>query len=382
MRSFILEHMDEILVEWEAFASTQTPAADTMDSAALRDHARRMLQAIAADIQTSQTGRQQELKSKGLGPVSAQESAAELHGALRQQVGFDLGQLIAEFRALRASVLRIWIATGAHGDPVTANEMARFNEAIDQALTESVATFSAELARSRETFLGILGHDLRSPLGALWNAVEILAKSAEPPQRDKALAAATRSLATMRAMISDLLDFTRTRLGKGIPVTLTAADLENVCRACVAEVAAAYPDATIGFTSHGVLHGEFDRERLHQVFTNLLGNAVQHGEPGAAIAMNAVAEGELLRVDVHNHGKPIAAPQLQAIFEPLVRLDDDDAHRTSNLGLGLYIAREIVQAHGGSIEARSTQAEGTTFSVALPRARKRLAPALPKPLPA
>jgi signal transduction histidine kinase len=373
MPSFILENIEEILVEWDAFAATQSPAADAMDAVALRDHAKQMLQAIARDIETAQTSAQQDLKSKGLAPSPSLETAAEAHGALRQQVGFDLGQLIAEFRALRASVLKIWVTKKYYGDEQKAYEIARFHEAIDQALTESVATFSAELGRSRDTFLGILGHDLRSPLGAVWNAVEILAKSDDGAARDKAFSAATRSLGSMRTMISDLLDFTRTRLGKGIPVMPAVEDLERVCRACVAEVALAYPKSTIDFAAAGALEGEFDPERMQQVFSNLLGNAVRHSERGTGVAMIAKAEGDTLRVDVNNRGKPIAAQDLEAIFDPMVQLDEGrrTAGQATNLGLGLYIAREIVQAHGGSIKATSSVADGTTFSVSLPRAGKK-----------
>jgi signal transduction histidine kinase len=376
MKSFILEHLEEILVEWEAFAGTQTPAADAMDSVALRDHAKQMLLAIAKDIETSQTKDQQEQKSKGRGPASAHETAAEAHGALRQQVGFDLGQLIAEFRALRASVLKIWVAKERYGDAQSAYEMARFNEAIDQALCESVATFSAELSRSRETFLGVLGHDLRTPLGAVWTAVEILAKSDSMQKRERAYDAATRSLGSMRAMISDLLDFTRSRLGKGIPVMPAAEDLERICRASVAEVALAYPKASIQFAGAGRLEGEFDRERMLQVFSNLLGNAVQHGDPLTGVAMFAKEDGDFLRVEVNNRGKPIPPQHLQSIFEPLVQLEGATGatERKSSMGLGLYIAREIVNAHGGSLEATSSEQAGTTFTVALPRtARPRAA---------
>jgi signal transduction histidine kinase len=370
MASFIIEHLEQILVEWEAFAGTQSPAADTLDVAALRDHAKQMLEAIARDIETAQSPLQQELKSKGLKPHTPGTSAAASHGALRQQVGFDLGQLVAEFRALRASVLRIWLASARHGDAPTATEIVRFNEAIDQALAESVETYSIELARSRDMFLGILGHDLRTPLAAMWGAVEILAKSDKSMARASAYGAANRGLAAMGAMIRDLLDFTRTRLGKGIPVALDTADLEQVCRASIAEMALAYPDSTYDFTCEGRMDGLFDRERMHQVVSNLLGNAVQHGEAKAPIQVRAAVEDDTLRLHVTNRGEPIPPSVLPSIFDPLVQgaLDDSSPRRATNLGLGLFIAREIVQAHGGCISASSTPA-ATTFSVRFPHRR-------------
>ena len=374
MASFIIEHLEEILTEWEAFASTQSPAADTMDVAALRDHAKQMLEAIAHDIQTSQTGEEQDLKSRGLAPKQDGHSAAAAHGMLRQQVGFDLGQLVAEFRALRASVLRIWLSKKRFGDAPTAYEIARFNEAIDQALAESVATYSEGLARARDTFLGILGHDLRTPLGATWGAVEILAKSKDEPARDTAYAAANRSLAAMGAMIRDLLEFTRTRLGKGIPISPDAADLQRVCQSSIEEMSFAYPGVSFALTAEGETVGAFDRDRMHQVVSNLLGNAVQHAEPGSQVVLRTGAADETLWLEVTNKGRVIPPEHLQSIFDPLVQIASGEAPSkgSTNLGLGLFIAREIVQAHGGLIEASSTAERGTTFAVKLPRRRMEL----------
>jgi len=374
MSSFVLAHLEPILVEWDAFAARQSPAADTMDLPELRDHARQMLETIARDIETAQSPLQQELKSKGLKPDIRGRSAASAHGALRQKVGFHLGQLVGEFRALRASVLRIWLASDRHGDAPTAQEIVRFNEAIDQALAESVETYSIELARSRDTFLGILGHDLRTPLGAMWGAVEILAKADKGASRTSAYAVANRSLAAMGAMIRDLLDFTRTRLGKGIPVAPVTADLEQVCQAAILEMTLAYPGSRFDLACDGRTDALFDRERMHQVVSNLLGNAVQHGDAGAPIGLRVVLTGDSLQLDVSNRGPQIPEAQLQSIFDPLVQAAPEDAgaRHATNMGLGLFIAREIVHAHGGTISAASAAA-GTTFTVRFPH-RHAVAP--------
>ena len=376
MAGFITEHLEEIVAEWEAFAKTLTPAAAAMDSTALRDHAKQMLETIAKDIQTSQTAREQVLKSKGLAPASdGIETAAAVHGVLRHHVGFDLGQLVAEFRALRASVLRIWIGKKKYGDPESAYEMARFNEAIDQSLAESVATYSEELTKSRDTFLGILGHDLRSPLSAVAGALHILANSKEENARTLAHATGKRSVAAMGAMIRDLLEYTRTRLGKGIPIAPAAESLEIVGKRAVDELSLAYPQASFRFESGGSLDGIFDAERMHQVISNLLNNAVQHGKRGRPVVLVLRGDNEALSVTVTNEGSPIATAHLQAIFDPLVQIptEGEEARRSTNLGLGLFIAREIVLAHGGTIEATSSAKAGTTFSVLLPRGSHALA---------
>lgn len=375
LASFILEHLEEIVRDWEAFAKTLTPAAATMDSLALRDHAKQLLEAIAKDIQTAQSAREQDLKSKGLATIfNGVETAASAHGVLRHRVGFDLGQLVAEFRALRASVLRIWVDKKHYGDPDSAYEMARFNEAIDQALAESVETYSQELSRSRDTFLGILGHDLRSPLGAVAGVLNILEHSKDEPARSKALASGKRSTAAMAGMIRDLLEYTRTRLGSGIPVIPAAANLESVCKAAISEIALVYPQTAFRHESGGSLEGVFDAERMHQVVSNLLNNAVQHGTIGKAVSLIATGDEGGLTLNVSNTGPTLSPADLQAIFEPLVQIPKpgDEPARSTNLGLGLFIAREIVLAHGGTIDATSSAAGRTSFVVKLPPDPRRL----------
>jgi len=367
--SFIIEHMDEIVAEWESFARTVSPASASMDNVALRDHVKQMLQAIAKDVETDQTGAEQERKSKGRAPpLSARDTAAETHGQMRHSAGFDLSELVAEFRALRASVLRIWIRSKRYGDPVTAYEITRFNESIDQALAESIATYSEELTRSRDTFLAILGHDLRSPLAALAGALQILSKPADDLHREETLAAGKRSLALMGGMIRDLREYARARLGNGVPVTLAAEDLSAICKSAFDEVSLVYPQTALRFETEGSLAAMLDAARVHQVVSNLLNNAVQHGKVGAPVTLIVRSTQQAFVLEVKNHGRPIAPELLQVIFDPLVQVPPDpgSGRGGTNLGLGLFIARELVLAHGGTIGA-SSSGEETVFTIEIPR---------------
>ena len=143
-------------------------AAETTTALALRNHAKEILLAMARDLEAAQTDAQQTDKSKGWAPVlEGKETAAATHGALRHLVGFDLRQLAAEYRALRASVLKLWREHHSMQEDPMLTEITRFNEAVDQALAESISSYSDEVASSRDTFLAILGHDLRSPLSAV-----------------------------------------------------------------------------------------------------------------------------------------------------------------------------------------------------------------------
>lgn len=370
LAQFITENLEEILVEWEAFAASLLAPGQVMTSLALRDHATQILLAVAEDIEANQTDLEQAYKSKGFAPIAqATRTAAMTHGALRYLAGFDLRQLAAEYRALRASVLRLWLKHG--GDNGSAfYQMTRFNEAIDQALAESIANYSDEVARSRDTFLAILGHDLRSPLAAIANSGLYLGAPGLLPRGAPLDAVRTinRSVVKMSSMIKDLLEYTRTRLGRAIPIETEAASMEHICRSAYDEIRAAHPERMFRLETSGPLTGQFDCERLQQVLSNLLQNAVQHGASHEPITLRAHGEAERVLVQVKNRGQPIPPERLQVIFNPLVRMPSERGSDPSeSLGLGLYIANEIVAMHGGTMAVQSSDKHGTVFSAHLPR---------------
>ncbi len=172
----------------------------------------------------------------------------------------------------------------------------------------------------------------------------------------------------MDRMISDLLDFTRARLGAGIPVVLADMDLETLCRQTIDEITAFHPRCTVSFEASGPLRGEWDRARIGQVLSNLLGNAYQHGAENEPVKVNAGGDADRVVLSVHNQGPVIAKGRLQEMFNPFRQLDPGRAMSADlrSVGLGLYIAQSIVKAHHGTIEVESSEA-GTTFTVTLPR---------------
>jgi signal transduction histidine kinase len=380
LSQFIVENIEEITAEWEEFARSLLPSGQVMTSLALRDHATQILRAIAEDIASNQTQLEQAYKSKGFVPIAPGiQTAAMTHGALRHLAGFDLRQLAAEFRALRASVLRLWLKRGGDGESAF-YEMTRFNESIDQALAESIANYSDSVSHSRDTFLAILGHDLRSPLSTISNSGLYLASPGLLPP-GKPLEAAVRinrCAARMTVMITELLEYTRTRLGRTIPISPKPSSMEEICRVVFDDIRTAYPERVFRLETSGDLQGMFDAARLHQVFTNLLENAAQHGANREPITLAAHGESDRITVQVRNRGRAIPVDQLQVIFNPLVQIETKDDNASSNLGLGLYIAREIVLMHGGTIRAESDGA-GTVFSARLPRSQPEQRRAAPSP---
>ena len=368
---FITENMEEIVQEWQAFAMTMEPAASTMSALALRDHAKPILLAIAKDLESTQTAVAQSDKSKGLAPLAIRETAAATHGALRHVSGFDLNQLGAEYRALRASVIRLWThKQPTKMDSAVVEDMIRFNEAVDQAVAESTARYAAELALSRDTFMAILAHDLRSPLSAIRMLSQLLENSATTEGARKQAGQIQRSAKEMGGMIRDLLEYTRTQLGKGIPITRAACNIAAICREAVEEVRSGHPGREFLLDVPQDLVGLVDSARLRQALSNLLNNAVQHGEADSSIELAVRADSSWIALEVKNQGEPIPAESLQVIFDPLVQLSDDSAVKlkapSTNLGLGLFIAREVALGHGGAIDVKSNRQDGTIFTIRLP----------------
>jgi signal transduction histidine kinase len=357
---FIQQHHDEIIGEFSSFARTLMPAGADMTETDLRDHAQEMLTAIAQDLNTEQSVKEQHHKSRGLGSANIMVASGRLHADGRIQHGFSPGQVLAEFRALRASVLRLYEVAG-HTD---IGSVTRFNEAIDEALTESMTRYAAKTDRYRDQFIGILSHDLRSPLGAITAGAALLAASAEDDQRQGRIAARIlNSAQRMERMIGDLLDLTRTRLGGAIPLKRAPTDLQQLCEEVILEAEAGHPDAAVHFTSSGNVTGEWDADRVAQVLSNLVGNAIQHGSTGP-VTLETRDAGESVRLSVHNTGNPIPPEAQASLFEPLAR---GTSSGTQSIGLGLFIARAIVVAHGGEIRVTSAENSGTTFEVVLPR---------------
>ncbi|TNB81449.1 HAMP domain-containing histidine kinase [Pseudomonas sp. Fig-3] len=376
LSKFILGNLEPILQEWERFARTIGTSKQALDSTGLRYHAEFILRAIALDIDTPQSASEQVEKSQGLGPESLEQTAAQFHALTRLAAGFSLNQMVSEYRALRASVLRLWLTQQFSGEPHQIADMMRFNEGIDQALTESIASFESALDQTRHVLLGILGHDLRTPLGAVLMGTDLLQRSDKMDDREKRISSQI-SASGRRAnqIVNDLLDLARCNLGAGIPIKKELISLSSVCQITINEVRTCHPEATIVYKDNGPIEGLFDPLRMGQVFTNLLSNAVQHGDPQRAINLSLEANANDVCFTVHNHGDPIPAEVMPMLFSPNERysqFSESEHGPAAGLGLGLFIASEIVAGHGGRIEVESTLERGTVFRARLPASGQRL----------
>jgi len=244
--------------------------------------------------------------------------------------------------------------------------LALEGEKLERALAEQKS-----VDELREQLLGVVGHDLRSPLSSISMAAALMLKRGGLRDDDaKATARIARSADRISNIISQLLDFTRARLGGGVPIDPKPTDFGEVCTEVIAEYEMVHSNRALCFSSDMNTQGVWDRERLAQVVSNLVGNAIQYSMPDSPIDVSLRGEGDVVSLWVHNDGPPIPAELLPTIFDPF-RRGNRHAQRTEGLGLGLFIVREMVRAHSGEIRVQSTEAEGTTFIVRLPRQPKR-----------
>ena len=368
---FILENLEPILVEWENYARSIWPTVAATPEE-LRDHAEDMLVSVATEMTNPQSAFQQKEKSLGRGEAQAESRRVDIasleHAESRSVAGFDLRQLVAEYRALRASVIRLWQDRYPERHSRDHEDVIRFNEAIDQLLAESVFSHTERLNRSRELFLGVLGHDLRNPLSAIVGLAGLLRYENLDQSSLELVSQITIHTGSMTELINDLLEFAAIRIASRVIISPAPMDLLRLCREAVAEMEAIYPSREFQFEHQGNLKGEWDESRLKQLLSNLLGNAAQHGADDQPIAVSVEATDDDVVLVIRNQGVPIPAEQLETIFEPMKRYVKGEGRAShGGVGLGLYIANEIAGAHGGSIEAQSDE-QGTVFAVRLPRA--------------
>jgi PAS domain S-box-containing protein len=225
-------------------------------------------------------------------------------------------------------------------------------------------------AEFEQQLLGIVSHDLRNPISVISvSAAMLLRREDASPPVTKALARILASADRAARMVRDLLDFTQARLGGGIPIERRWVDLFEIARQIIDEVGTNFPEREARFEASGNGQGQWDPDRLGQMIGNLLTNALSYSPAGAPVLVRIQGEDDMVILDIHNEGPPIPADVLPVLFQPFKRGRDHQEAAQRSVGLGLYIVKHLVEAHGGRVEVESGPAAGTRFRVHLPRGR-------------
>lgn len=368
--TFIKNNQKDITTEWVKYAQDNIEDIKALQLEEVEDHIEEMLARIVENMESHDTDAEQEVKSKGNEDMPHGETkAANSHGKQRVDVGFDLVELSSEFRALRASVLRLWEEKRKTEKLETDfQDMIRFNEAIDELWMDSLKQFQHKVKESRNWFMGILAHDLRNPLSAISGIQSLLSSSTNLLEEDQYLLELLgTSVKRMKELIDNLLELTNLRLGSGMNITKSTIDLTKHTEKIVQEVRLGYPETELVLKSSGPIQGEWDIMRLDQMMTNLIANALKHGRRGSPVTISVSAKDSEAFFNVHNEGSPVPDRIKKMISSGLFTKTEGDPTKKDSYGLGLYIVKAIVDGHNGQLEVKSNEKEGTTFKVILPK---------------
>lgn len=386
LSAFILANIEPILQDWENFARDLGAVTELMDAKALRDHAKQILRDVAADLDTHQTEAQREAKSKGRAPPAAPTvlgSGAEQHGNVRATEGFTLDQMVSEYRALRASVLRLWAKKGGIDSATEAEQITRFNEAMDEALAESIKRYARDVERliaaahgkERMAALGTLsaglGHDMSNVLLPMRASLEKLAQADLPPECRVIIDSLRRSLEHLRGLTRGLRSLSVD------PEDAEASPATTQLQAWWEEATSPYRWAlspkiklhVSGLESPGLPAVAVPKHVLMQAVFNLLQNAAEAlatQERGNIWVSAAVgADGSTISLSVQDDGPGMDAPTMARCTEPFFTTKP----RGRGTGLGLSLVRSAIDRHGGRLLIESAPHEGSTFTLVLPVAR-------------
>jgi signal transduction histidine kinase len=355
----------EVIVAWEAEVARELPELHKLSRAALIDHLPEYLDGLASWVEGDTAGAR--------GPFEAMVVG---HAIQRIGYGIDLRTLTREYILLREVLAR-----ELERLPLTEDlrvPMQRLTSGMDEAMMEAVRKYTEQRDQARDRFIAILAHDLRTPVNAIAMAGSALALALPAQQQAQLADVVARSSERIARMVDELLELARTQQAGGIPVKLTPEDMAELHARVVEELRVSNPARDLKLTCHGELRGMFDRERVSQALSNLVGNAIQHGRDPVEVVVRETEDRRTIETRVTSQGDVIPADVLHTLFDPLVQ---SQRTRSEGLGLGLYIASQIALAHGATCDVASTVNEGTTFVIRWPRARRDELGADPRAIP-
>ena len=339
----------EIIQRWRAGVRGSATEAHMLSRSELEDNIPALLDEIVVALRHDDS-------------ISDGSPNATEHGRQRLRVGFDLSTVVREYGMLRNTILA---CAEDSGITPTLDEYRRLGDSLTVGITEAVVEYSKLRFRLFETFVSVLSRDLKNPLQAISTASEMLLR--QPPIAAEVVARVSGQVAESARRIGrnidQLLDVSRVGLGGGFAPHRQFFDLAEVAARVIGELASTHDDRHIDLSVAGACTGNWDPDRIAQMLTHLASNALIHGSPTEPIQLRLSDGGQTVLMELHNRGNPIPREEFTRIFEPFRQ----QSKTHGGLGLGLYIVREIVREHGGTIDLESSELDGTTFRVTLPK---------------
>lgn len=343
---FIHESIEDILAEWERECGESSSGAEP---AARRQHFGKVLRAVADEMKRLPAG---------AAAAGAAEAAPHSHA----------GQLVGDYASLRTSVVQQWRRKHPTPSASDLDDLVRFNEAMDRSLAELTVTFSPSQSQPQSLFLGVLNHELRTSVASILMSAQVLTHRSTPGTPEaKAAQRILRSCEQLRQSLDALSDFTKVRLGAHLDIDRVPDDMGVLCRQALDAFARVDPERKIRLASDGDLNGDWDKSRIREAIGALIGNAARFASHGSPVTI--VVDGHAavdITITVHGDGTPIDVETLRTIFDPVARGELEDA-TYAGLGLGLFMVRKVVDAHGGKVGVEAEDGRGTTFTIVLPR---------------
>jgi signal transduction histidine kinase len=360
---------EDLIDRWtrRVLEDPKVPQANRLERPELLDHVPTLIDHIvdALDSATQESG-----SGEAGGRAIGTNQDAEGHAAHRAAERYSIEEALRELSHLRGAIVELCSEEGVNLEGEAA-------QLVHTTLDETMQTCGREMERAslafHDRFIGILGHDLRNPLGSIsFAAAALLQRPDLPADQTRYLRRIASSAERMTGMIADLLDLTRSRLGGGLPIAPKPADMHAICRQVLDELEGIRPSSPLTLELQGNGDGVWDPDRVAQVLSNLLSNALEYSAPQKPVRVRVRDHGANVIIEVNNQGTAIAPEMLASIFDPFRQGSQSErAGSRGGLGLGLFIARQIAEAHGGSLEVSSTPEAGTTFAVHLPRSHPR-----------
>jgi signal transduction histidine kinase len=345
--------MQRITDTWETAVRRDLPALQSLDSHALCDHLPEVLEALARWVEGDVAGAK-----------AGFDALAEGHAVQRLGYGIDLATLTQEYALLRSILIRDCL--GPAIDDASREALARLDEGLDEAILEAVRRYAKGRDDVRDRFISILVHDLRNPLNTIAMAAGRLLVGTEGSDEriQRSASIIVRATDRMARMIEQVVQVAREHLGGGIPLTLAPGDLGELCQDALDELAAGHPSRDLSIETRGDLRGYWDGDRVIEAMSNLLGNALQHGQDPIRVVVHEAADRQSIETTVSNAGRTPTKHEVASMFDPFRATST----RRSGLGLGLYIVRAIARAHGARIDTGATEnGEGFRFTITWPR---------------